>query len=692
MSENQTPGARHQPTATLSRELSEFLLELSIGVHRYSMYPPDHPSLLPAASNIMERLSQVLSGRRRLSIGVGREQLVIDGVATESKHPVLRDLAKRLHEHQLGAVSFQNGAEVGEVEGLLETLAQDPERDVDPLGLLPREEIPSWEHIRLFPVGYDQLELKGDGLATELEPDRATDLWLGLARAALGSEEAFTAETAPDAATIARSIQTHRRQAAYDQVIVGYLLQLAEELKAGSGGEAESIRKRVSNLVKELDDETLEQLVALGGTPAQRQRFVLDSNQSLAVDSVVKIVRAAAAASQQTISHSLTRLLLKLSSHADSGTARIRDQADAAFRDNVEELIRDWELKDPNPDEYTLILDSMSRAAPVFGAEEEGEADEALSGAHRLVHMSLEVDSWGPTVAKAVSDLIEAGEVGYLLELVDAAPGDSQVAARLTDYLTSPPQLRRLLAGEDVHEETLEAVVERMGTAAIPTLLDVLAESESRSVRRKVFDVLAGFEEEVGPHVLRRLDDARWFVLRNMLALIKRLPYKPQGFSPGPFLSHEDPRVRREAFVLAVREPGQRERTLALGLADPDDRLVRTALLEVQESLPETLVPVLVSRVVRSDRDPDLLVMAVKALRHSRSNLALEALLEVCNGGKSILGKVKLPPASPELLAALRVLEAAWGGDGRAREALGAATRSRDPEIRGAVSGGGWEE
>lgn len=692
MTENQNPDARQGQTATLSRELSDFLLELSIGVHRYSMYPLDHPSLRPAAANIVARLRDVLVERRNLSIGVASDQLLIDGVATESRHPVLRDLSRRLHEHQLGAISFASGVRAREVESLLQTLSQDPDRDDNPLGLLPPDQLPSWEHIRLFPVGYEQLELADEDTSDGLHVDRATGLWLSLAKMALEEDDTYTPETAQDPSAVARSIRTHRRQDAYDEVIVNYLLQLAEELKVDSSGEAESVRRRVSNLVRELDEGTLQRLVALGGSDAQRRRFVLDANQSLAVDSVVKLVRATAGASQQTISHSLTRLLLKLSSHADSGPERIRDQADAALRDNVEGLIREWDLQDPNPDGYTLILDSMARAAPVLNLEREEEGGERLSGAHRLLHMSLEVDTWGPAVAKAVSDLVDSREVGYLLRLADDAPGDSQVRVRLMDYLTSPTQLRRILSGEDVHEETLNALVGRMGTEAIPTLLDVLTESESRAIRRKVFDALVGFGEELGPQLMARLDDSRWFVIRNLLALIKTLPANPQGFAPGPFLSHEDPRVRREAFALAVRESGHREKTLALGLADPDDRMLRIALRELQEALPETLVPVLVSRVLRAGRDPDLRVMAVKALRHSRSNLALEVLLEVCDGGKSILGKVKLPPVSRELLAALGVLGEVWSNDKRAREALRAAKRAKDARIREALSGEGWEE
>jgi len=68
--------------AALSRDLSEFLIELSIGVHRYAMYPPGHPSLVPIVENIIGRLSEIFSDRRTLSIGVASQQLVIEGNAS----------------------------------------------------------------------------------------------------------------------------------------------------------------------------------------------------------------------------------------------------------------------------------------------------------------------------------------------------------------------------------------------------------------------------------------------------------------------------------------------------------------------------------------------------------------------------------------------------------------------------------
>ena len=85
----------------LSRELSEFLVELSIAVQKHSMYPGGTPRWLrlwpasPAAGRLLDE-------RATLVFGVARRQLIIDGVATDPDQPVLRRLAEGLHRHHLG--------------------------------------------------------------------------------------------------------------------------------------------------------------------------------------------------------------------------------------------------------------------------------------------------------------------------------------------------------------------------------------------------------------------------------------------------------------------------------------------------------------------------------------------------------------------------------------------------------------
>src|SRR5690349_25138432 len=135
--------------ASLSRDLSDFLIELSIALHKHAMYPEGHPSLAPAAAGVTRRAALLLEDRATLSLGVARQQLVIEGVATDAKHPVLAELAARLHRHHLGAVTFRRGVEAGEIAAVLKTLAVHAARSAEPLGPGPPPPFRASPHVHL---------------------------------------------------------------------------------------------------------------------------------------------------------------------------------------------------------------------------------------------------------------------------------------------------------------------------------------------------------------------------------------------------------------------------------------------------------------------------------------------------------------------------------------------------------------
>src|SRR5713101_7899715 len=73
----------------LSRDLAEFLIELSVAMHKHAIYPPGHPLLDQTVDAVHRSLTTLLVERVALSIGVARRQLIIEGVATDSGHPLL---------------------------------------------------------------------------------------------------------------------------------------------------------------------------------------------------------------------------------------------------------------------------------------------------------------------------------------------------------------------------------------------------------------------------------------------------------------------------------------------------------------------------------------------------------------------------------------------------------------------------
>ena len=78
------------------------------------------------------------------------------------------------------------------------------------------------------------------------------------------------------------------------------------------------MRRRTARLISALKPETLRRLLTDGRPSAQRNAFVLDATHGMAVDAVIDIVKAAADANGQTISHGLVRMLTKLSAHAEA--------------------------------------------------------------------------------------------------------------------------------------------------------------------------------------------------------------------------------------------------------------------------------------------------------------------------------------------------------------------------------------
>jgi hypothetical protein len=687
-----TIGSGGSERVALSRELGGFLIELSIALNRTAMYPQGHPSLDEAAAVVVHHLATLLYDRPSLSIGVARKQLVIEGVATDPRNPVLRSLAERLHGHHIGAVVFEAGAAPQEVLKALQMLARERERDHMPLGLGDPEELRVGPHVRLYPLTYERLELIGD--EEDEEPDgsdpgrgsRVAGLWIGLAHAALASEADEPVEPAmTEPAVVARAINEHPAAQAYDQVIVGYLLQIAQELKAEGGAASAAVRKRMSRLVGGLNDDTLQRLVEMGGDREQRTQFMLDAADGLAADAVVDLLRAAAETSQKTVSDSMLRILTKLSAFAEAGTGEAKVKADSALREQIRTLITGWTLEDPNPEQYGSALERMARAR---AAERGSEGERFPPEPMRVLQMSLEVDSAGPALETAVKQLLDASAVAEIVRCLDASPrgGASELVwSRIAD----PQRLLQMLAHEPVDFELVDRVVARTDPwRAATVLLDVLVDSDSRDKQQRLMPVLARLGPEAGVEAARRLTDERAVVRRNMLALLNDMETVPTSVSPLAYARDPDPQVRREALQLALRLPVERDRAVSLAVTDSDERVVRIGVRAAQTHLPTAAVALLASRAIDEKLPVDLRVNIVRALAGVESPIVLEALLRLTTDGKTWLGRPKLAARSPVMLAALGVLATRWKKDRRATMVVRRARSAGDADTRSAAGTG----
>jgi hypothetical protein len=671
----------HSPT-TLSRDLADFLVEFSIVLHKRSMYPPGHPHIQSSAVRFADRMSALLEHRESVTLGVARHRLVIESVTTDPNNALLRELAHRLHRHRIASVQLIRGATLGEVESVLTTLSEDPQRGDGPIGRRLHQ-VGTWEHIRLRAMGFDKFTLHqanaSEGPVTE-GTAAERDAWVELARLALSTEQGADVSDDTDPLVVAHAIGQKSGEMAYDRVVLGYLSKVAEEMSGRRGAGEDQLGQRLSRMIEALDPAALRRLLETGADQAGRRTFALNASQILAADAVMEVVQAAADASKQTISHNLLRLLHKLAHHAEAGPTATRAEADGALRTNVVRLIGDWELDDPNPTRYTEILERMVRNTPG-----DGTLGSAGCDPETILKMALELGAIGPAVYIAVEALLKRRQLLRVTKLLDSTP-PSEATEALWRHVATPDRLATELTAASLDQEAVGILVGRMGAQATNALLDRLASAEDRSTRAVIFKQLTTLGPDVGRLAVARLvNDAPWYVVRNVLLLIGRLGRWPEGFTPLSYAASSDVRIRREAIKLLLESKAHQTEAILLGLRDPDDGIAGLAATAALESCPAPALPLVERITVDPRRAPELRAVTLRILARTRAPEALRLVLTAALSKRLWFGK-RLAPKSPLLLTALSALANYWREHPTAVEILRLAHQHSDAEVRAAAA------
>ena len=170
-----------------------------------------------------------------------------------------------------------------------------------------------------------------------------------------------------------------------------------------------------------------------------------------------------------------------------------------------------------------------------------------------------------------------------------------------------------------------------------------------------------------------------------MLLLLARVGRVPDGFPMARWTAHADARLRAEAVRLQMSLRGQREIALKAAFSDADPRVVRVGMAAVQQGCPPRVIP-FVARLAQVEQVPeDLRLLAVQALGSTREQGALEGLIGLVDGGRTLFRRQKLAAKSPVVLAALRALSGGWRKHPKVEPLLGLAAVANDDELREAV-------
>jgi hypothetical protein len=447
---------------------------------------------------------------------------------------------------------------------------------------------------------------------------------------------------------------------------------------AGTDSTADRLAPLVGRVVAALPPAALQRVLAAMDVP-DRTSFLSAAIAAFDTDAVLALCTAAGAAFDRPLSEPLLRLLHKLRMEAESLPDPLRRSADQSFRALVLHVVDAWAA--------ATVTTAATGFDEMFAQQRPQKADTRVTPEPlRVVQLALESGAIGNVVWGAVADQTrsEAG-MRAMFDMLKRVPADNSAAAAILNHLATPGRLTNQLREEPVDFDAVDIIIRAIGTNAARPLIDGLAEAKQRATRRAIMDRLAAMGPGIGPAVLERIEDDRWFVLRNMIALLREAGCTLDQVPIRKLRAHSDARVRRETLQLQLETPETRDQALAEALADSDRHVLRIALQAARSKLPESAVPALARRALEPDFPPEFRVIALFLLGRSGSIHALEPLLAYVQGGRTLMGRPKLAPKSPEMLAALGGLARAWPNERRAAALLDLARQSKDEQILNAL-------
>lgn len=231
-------------------------------------------------------------------------------------------------------------------------------------------------------------------------------------------------------------------------------------------------------------------------------------------------------------------------------------------------------------------------------------------------------------------------------------------------------------AREEEIRGRLTRIVGRIGREGALALSDALGEARDRSERRIFLGALMTLGPLAAEMARRMVEDPRWFVVRNGVAVLGQVGGDEAGELLTETLTNEDARVRVASILALVKVGSIRAEPLLLGMLDdpaPEVRAVACRGLGVLRS--ESGLRAL--EYLLKDEAVDVQIESLRALGQI-GNPRSVPLIE-----RKAFGRFFSKPPREVRIAAFRALGAI--GTARCLDSLNKGARDRDKEVREAV-------
>lgn len=622
-----------------SPKVGELIHTLALAWKNLAAYPPGHPALRGSVETAHRRLNELRGPAGEVVLGIGREGLVYGEDKIDSANA--KKLAQALYTRGVALVRFDAATSAPELETFLRhlnTLPGQVQRPIweeltgggvvnihlqpvdysaiqatDDLATAPQQPISAnlWDDILRALAAGRELTVEGRRLLSR--PVRSMNELTSIVLEYMAdvTEPTDTESQIDPKATFGIRFQARVPGTSDTSAMTNARLAevVSHHIAKSTGLRKQLAVQQVMQLLRSLPAAlraaVLRSVVRVLSAQETDGSLLRDVTTGMPADEVLEALRYLGTASN--LSSHAVRLLESL---MPLELTREQEEIQPTSVSDLVQLFGEEDIDRFNPEDHRQLLDAVSvdvpqissRVSPLseLGDRVDTVTDEAAQRALGRTLLEL-LEHYQSTQNYEVR--LDRLEAVFHSELAGGHHVDALETIRRLQHLalttTSAPlrdaiheSFSRMASAEaidgliqSIHTSPtanslmIQQLLEAMGSAATRSLLLALAEEENRSRRRRLFDFVASLGTVIVPDAVQFLSDKRWFVVRNMIALLRTVGDRSSIPEIRQSAKHPDMRVRLEAIkTLMTLEPSLTRALLDQALNDPDPKLAETAI------------------------------------------------------------------------------------------------------------------
>lgn len=660
------------------KALSLLITDLHLIRRHWIAYPPGHPVVQNGLQKILQSFQHLLTIQPQVTIGVTRDGLLLGEDYLDKASQNCRAMATALFERGIGALVICQQPSLDELQALLRILALKREEILASGGIEAVWQQTGSSAIELRGIRYDrfsgteELKLTGDDADSGSLWQRFVQL-LMQGQVGLAGQE-HTGETRPEVLAATLNALFAQRMGVGSGLAFNQIRDALSTMQAiinAKGSAAPDTASDVSPYPATGDQAGLAAFVA-ALDPALRRQILdgfceIGTGDATAMESFFRhlgpglLQETYATAEQFTTAPELLKgILRKLVPQMTTSYETSSEEEE--IRDKVRVLLQEHRQETYIPDDYLDGLQDLLSGTPlrqltpdILQEEFQTLAVSAIEcRASEIILQLVVTDPEGEDLEQLIHNLsdmcgyfLELGDYAQVLRILSQAASPQvpqQLRLALRDAFSRREFLDEILSGLTIwgkpKYEQVGLLIQVIGRPFLDPLLDRLAEEETMSLRRFMMDRVLAFGEAARPALLERLADSRWYVLRNIIVMLRTLAPGQETDRLRPLLKHANAKVRQEVLksLLLGGDPiAQRQVMRDLDSADRETQLAALSL--VDRSSPPEMTAKLVQLLSTGGYSPveyELKAACVQALAETGRPEALPELTKVL-GSRSLL-------------------------------------------------------